>query len=164
MTHYEEIILEQYFRSQNLDKEGRDFYLNLFLNSKELTDSIFNFTKSSPSQYDLVFLSLNNEGSIVKFDGSVTNGEENKLIYGFITRRGNKYIIHADFYRLHELIFGHDKEYSMVESFTFGDDDKVTRRTTYGDKRHFKSEIQLKTDEDMEEYYKGKVGLVKELR
>ena len=58
MTHYEEIILEQYFRSQNLDKEGRDFYLNLFLNSKELTDSIFNFTNSSPSQYDLVFLSL----------------------------------------------------------------------------------------------------------
>ena len=63
MTNEEEVILEQYFRSQNLDKQNRDFYLNLILNSKELTESEFNYTSTSPSKYDLVFISLNNEFS-----------------------------------------------------------------------------------------------------
>ena len=160
MTNEEEVILEQYFRSQNLDKQNRDFYLNLILNSKELTESEFNYTSTSPSKYDLVFISLNNEGSIVRFDGAVSNGEENKLFYGAILRKGNKYVICADFYRLFDLIFGDDKEYRIVEEFKFKED-SVLRRTTYGDKRYFESDITLKTPEEMEEYYKGKIGVAR---
>ena len=157
MTNEEEIILEQYFPSINLDKEGRDFYLNLILNSKELTDSKYNFKETSTSSYEIVFMHLKNEGSIVRFDGAITNGEESKLINGAIIEKGNKHYVFSNVYRLFELVTGNDKEYKVTDEFK-EKDGRITRRTIYESGEYFEADITLKTPEEMEEYYKGKIG------
>ena len=38
-TSEEEIILEQYFPYHNMDVEERDYYLNLLLHTKDISDS-----------------------------------------------------------------------------------------------------------------------------
>lgn len=157
MTSEEEVLIEQYFPFFNMDEKNRTFYLNLLLNSKDLTDSEYNFKKSSPSNYDLVFMSFKNEGSVVKFDGAISNGEENKLMYGAIIKKGEKFYVFSNVYRLFELIFGDDKEYVVVDEFTFKDD-KVFRRSAYNGKKGIKKEIKLKTPEEMTEYYQRKIG------
>jgi len=157
MTNEDKILVEQYFPAQNLDENDRNFYLNLLLHSKELTSSDYNFRDSSPSNYDFVFMSLNDEGSIVRFDGAITNGEENKLMYGAILRRGEKYYIFSDVYRLFELVFGDDKEYRVTDEFSFKDG-SVTRKSSYGTASSTVSKVTLKTDEEMEEYLQGKIG------
>jgi hypothetical protein len=161
MTNSEEILIEQYFPYMNMEKEQRDFYINLLLNSKEVTDSEFNLNSYSSPQYDLVFISLKNDGKLIRFDGAISNGEENKLIEGAIIRRGNKYFVFSNLFRLFELVHDDKKEYDVIDEFRFKDGG-VLRKTTYSDKRYFESTVTLKSSDELEEYYRKKIGMTKE--
>jgi serine/threonine-protein kinase RIO1 len=163
MSKEEEVLIEQLFPCSNMNKEDRNFYLNLIINSKELTDSIYNYTSASPTKYDLVFLTLQNEGSIVRFNGAISNGEENKMYYGVILNKDDKYYIHSNFYRLFDLVFGSEKEYSSTDQFTFKKN-KVERRTIYKNNKSFKAYVNLKSDEEMENYLRSKIGNTRKRR
>ena len=93
MTREEEILVEQLFRSYNMDSEMRNFYLNLLLHSKELTDSDYNLKVTSPSRYDLVFMSLYNEGCMVKFDGAISNNSATRFNASSSTSRISSLIV-----------------------------------------------------------------------
>ncbi len=157
MTHEEEVLLEQYYQYINMDKTSRNFYINLILNSKELTNSEFNLRSDSPSSYDLVILRLNNEGCIVTFECAISNGEENKFINGIISRKRNNYSIYMFVHRLNDLVSTSLKDYHVTDKFVFNNN-TVLRKSSYSNQKYFETNIVLKTDEEMESYYRSKIG------
>ena len=163
MTENEEIQLEQLFSYKNMNKNERDFYINLILNSKELTESEYNYNKNSSPIYDLVFLALENKGNYAVFYGAVSNGEENKVIEGSIVKKGKRFFVINNFYRLFELINEEEdvKEYNVVDEFAFNSK-RLKRKTMYGDKKLYETDISLKTKEELEDYYKSKIKDKKE--
>ena len=157
MSDEEEVLLEQYYINKGLNKNERDFYINLLLNSKELTESEFNYSSQSSSKYDLVFITLENKGHYVTFYGAISNGEENKIIDGSIIKRGNKFLVINNIYRLFELLSDDEKEYNVVDIFRFKNG-QLKRNTKYADERVFDADIELKTQEEMIDYYRSKIN------
>ena len=157
MTDNEEVLLEQLFGSRNINKSQRDFYINLILHSKELQDSEFGCDESSPREYDLVFLSLVGEGKKVSFNGAISNGVENKWITGHVISTKRKHLLKTSVDRLSEMVPDSEKSYDYFEIFEFDKDD-IKRTTTYSDGRVSTSKITMKTFNEMEEYYRGKIN------
>ncbi len=157
MTSEEEVLLEQFFSYRNMDKTSRNFYINLILNLKELTDSEFN-QKNSPSTYDLVYLNLNNEGRTIRFEGASSNGIENRSINGYILKEKNGYIIYSDIYRFIDSESDEDKMFHVTDEFIFKDNE-VLRKSSYKNGKEFASHIKLRSDEEMESYFKSKIGM-----
>ena len=156
MTYDQEILLEQYFPYTNMDEQDRTFYLNLLLSSQELSSSDYNLSETSPSRYDIVCMTLNNEGVMVRFNGAISNGEENKLIDGIIFKRRSGYCIFSNVYRLSEKVF-ENKEYRTIDEFSFKDE-IVKRKSAYNEMFKKPVVIQLKTPGEMEEFYQSKLG------
>lgn len=159
MTSEEEVLLEQYYSYKNMDIKTRDFCINLILNSKELTDSEYNYSLSSSSKYDLVFITLSNENGLIKFDGAISNGIENKIIYGSIAKKRNKYYVDNNVYRMFELVIPGDRDYRVTDEFKIKDG-VVVRKSLYDDGRYFETNIELNSDEEMELFYRNKIGKV----
>lgn len=159
MTDNEEVLLQQFFSSRGIDKSKRDFYINLILSSKELQDSEFGCSGESIRQYDIVMLSLVREGKRVSLNGAISNGVENKWIQGSISGTERKQLLSASIDRLSDMVPDSEKIYEYFETFEFGEEG-VTRTTVYGDGREFKSKIDMKTQEELEEYYRGKIGTI----
>lgn len=157
MTSDEEVLVEQYFKCKNMDETSRNFFINLILNSKELTDSEFNISVNSNSSYDLVYLTLKNERDYISFSGAISNKEENKVISGAILIEGNNYCIYTDVHRFVETLSDRDKDYHVTDEFIF-DGSSVLRKSTYNNQKYYETNITLKTDEEMESYYKNKIG------
>ncbi len=157
MTNEESILVEQLFPALNMDEKSRNFFLNLLLNSIELKNSKYVYRDSSPKEFDMVFMHLNDEGSIIRFDGAISNGEENKMVYGTVEIRDGKYFVTSNVYRLFELVFGDDKEYRVYDEYEVKDG-KTFRTSSYNGIWPKTEEITLKSDEEMEEYLLLKVG------
>ena len=60
-TSEEEIILEQYFPYHNMDVEERDYYLNLLLHTKDISDSAVLISEDSKSTFEIVNMVLKKE-------------------------------------------------------------------------------------------------------
>lgn len=155
MTHFDEIIFEQYFQYQNLTIDERNFLINLFLNSKDISDSEIRVNDNCPVKYDIDFLSLRKDGNIIKYEAIVSNKSETRMLHGFFRKHCNRYILYSEVYRCCDFIDDESKEYIVVDDFVFKNDN-VYRRSNYCNGRYFEAEIELLNDIDLEEYIQSK--------
>lgn len=151
MTHEDEIILEQYFPYKNMTIEERNFFINLFINSKDVSDSEVRINKNSDKSYKVNYLGLNKEKNIIRFEAIVSNSSENRMISGFFKGFGNKMTLVSSVYRCSDVLDDDDKDYKIIEDFVF-EDDKVFRKSRYLDGRYYESKVDLYSDDEMEEY------------
>ena len=96
MNYEDELIYEMYFRYKNMSKEDGDFYLDVLRHSKEITDSAYGYKP----QYDIVEMSLMSTENGIRFNGSITNGMENRYITGTMISRLNKTFVDINVERL----------------------------------------------------------------
>lgn len=160
MNEEEKILLEEYFPATNMSEADRAFYLKLLFASKELTESDYNYGENAPSCYDFVAMTLNNQGPIVSFDGSITNGKENKLMYGAITCNKNTYFIYSNLYRLNHEV-PDVKEYQVTDEYVFGDEE-IIRRSQCNGRPVEPVLVTLMSDEELIEYFRDKIGVTRE--
>ncbi len=160
MTYYDEILLEQNFPYRNMEKEDRNFYINLLLHTKDVCDSDIYINKNGLSNYDLLFLNLVKTNGIVRFDGATYNEYESRLISGYIIRKGNKYFIETNVYRCNDVIDDDDKEYSAYDEFIFKDS-RIIRKSRYDSSTYSEAEIELLCDDELESYLQGKADELK---
>ena len=138
-TSEEEIILEQYFPYHNMDVEERDYYLNLLLHTKDISDSAVLISEDSKSTFEIVNMVLKKTPEFITFNGATTNGEENRWVDGKITLDGKPI------------------DYSVTDKFTFKGD-KLYRKTGYASARYFESEFDTYSLDPVEELLKSKLA------
>ena len=143
-------IYEMYFRYKNMSKEDGDFYLDVLRHSKEITDSAYGYKP----QYDIVEMSLMSTENGIRFNGSITNGMENRYITGTMISRLNKTFVDISVERLLGDI--PNREYNAVEVFKFKRDE-VERRTCYSNGEYYESILEPFEQEKMEEYKLSKI-------
>ena len=153
MNYEDELIYEMYFRYKNMSKEDGDFYLDVLRHSKEITDSAYGYKP----QYDIVEMSLMSTENGIRFNGSITNGMENRYITGTMISRLNKTFVDISVERLLGDI--PNREYNAVEVFKFKRDE-VERRTCYSNGEYYEAILEPFEQEKMEEY---KLSHLKEL-
>lgn len=162
MTEEEKILLEQYFPATNMSDADRAFFLKLLFASKELTESDYNEGEKAPSCYDFVAMALDNIGPMINFDGYISNGVENKLMYGSIMPNKNRYLIISNLFRISPEVKG-IKAYTVTDEFVFEDDD-IVRNSNCNARPVEPVRITLMTDEELIAYYREKIGPIKGLK
>ena len=150
MNYEDELIYEMYFRYKNMSKEDGDFYLDVLRHSKEITDSAYGYKP----QYDIVEMSLMSTENGIRFNGSITNGMENRYITGTMISRLNKTFVDISVERLLGDIT--NREYNAVEVFKFKRDE-VERRTCYSSGEYYEAILEPFEREKMEEYKLSKI-------
>ncbi len=162
MDYYNQILSEQLYPYSNLTSEERDFYLNLLLHTKEISDSQNKVSKNSRACYDIEYLNLNcflkNEtkrNALIDFEGTITNRDENRIIRGTIFKHGNKYTVNTSFYRTSGYIDEEECDFKVIDEFTIKNG-KTTRVAIYRDKT-FEEDILLGKRSEVEEYIIRKV-------
>ena len=160
MTYEDEIIFEQYFPYRNLSKEERNFLINLILNCKDVNDSEIIINDKCEHMYDLNYLNLVKDNNVIRYEAIVSNSSENRLLNGFIKKHNNKYIVVTNVYRCSDVIDEDDKEYKIIDEFVYKND-KIYRRSRYQDGRYFESEVDLFTDDEIEEFIQNKTDKFK---
>ena len=150
MNYEDELIYEMYFRYKNMSKEDGDFYLDVLRHSKEITDSAYGYKP----QYDIVEMSLMSTENGIRFNGSITNGMENRYITGTMISRLNKTFFDINVERLLGDI--PNREYNAVEVFKFKRDE-VERRTCYSNGEYYEAILEPFEQEKMEEYKLSKI-------
>ena len=169
MNYKDEIIFEQYFTYRNMNKDMRDFYINLLLHSKDISESEVLLNTHSESKYDLLFLHLIREKiNEVRFDGAVANNSENRMVYGNIIKINNKYFVKTNVYRFCDSLSDDNKEYSIIDEFIFKED-RVIRRSRYDrtlsvseyDSDYYEDEIELFDDLQLSDYLVDKCNQLK---
>jgi len=160
MDKFESILLEQYFPYNHMNINERSFYINLLLNTKDISDSEVCINNKSSCKYDFVFLNLSKiQDKYIKFDGVISNDSENRMINGEIFKYSNKYIVRTNVYRCNDFISEDNKEYSVLDEFVMKDE-RVFRKTRY-DHGYFESEIELMSEMEVEEYLQDKIQQIK---
>lgn len=160
MNYKDEIFFEQYFPYQNMNRDDRNFYINLILHTKDVSESEILLNDNSSSKYDLLFLNLSRESyDRVRFDGGISNENENRMIYGDIIKAGNKYFVKTFVYRFNDSLLDDNKEYYVTDEFVFKND-RVYRRSKYI-KEYYESEIDLFGEMELEEYLENKCNELK---
>ena len=169
MNYKDEIVFEQYFSYINMNKDMRNFYINLLLHTKDIEESEVRLNNTSECKYDLLFLHLNREAfNEIRFDGAVSNSSENRMIFGNIVRVRNKYYVKTNVYRFSDFLTDDNKEYSVLDEFVFKDD-KVTRKSRYDrtlspstyNSDFFEAEIELLDDLQLDDYLVDKCNQLK---
>lgn len=155
-TSEEEIILEQYFPYHNMDLEERDYYLNLLLHTKDISDSAVLISEDSKSTFEIVNMVLKKAPEFITFNGAITNGEENRWIDGIIIKKGNSYAVISNVYRFAEFLREDDRDYSVTDKFTFKGD-MLYRKTGYASGKYFESEFDTYSLDPVEELLKSKL-------
>lgn len=146
----DELLFELYFRYKNLTKEEGDFYLDVLRKCKEVVDSDHGFN----TKYDIVEMSLSKlDDESVLFNGSMTNGSENRFISGNIVNRRNKTYVTMNIERLCD---EENRYYSSLDVFTFKHSE-VRRDTYYKDGRCFEAYYKPFDERSMEEYKLSKI-------
>ena len=112
----DKLLYEIYFRYENLSAEEGDFYLDVIRHSKEVLSSEYGFRPN----YDIVEMLIGNDENGIRFNGSISNGLENRFISGNICNRLNKTYLSMDVERLLGEI--PNREYSVVEVFKFNNE------------------------------------------
>ena len=158
MTEEEKILLEEYFPMKNMNEDDRAFYLKMLFAIKELTDSDFNLG-NSPSQYDFTLMTLNNSGPYVSLDGCITNGVENKLMYGSIIRKNNTYFIVSNYSRLSSEVTD-VKNYTVTDNFIFNPGG-VIRESCCQARPEDPVKVTFMTNEELIEYFREKIGVTR---
>ena len=161
MSNTDEILMEQYFRYINMNRNKRNFFLNLIMITKDICDSDVMTNSHDISSYDILFLNFINNNGVIVFDGGATNGYTNKLIHGSIVQRANKFCVSTNVYICNDFILDYDKkEYHVTDEFVFKDN-KVVRRSRYDDGVYSESEVSLLSNEEMENYLQTKCNEMK---
>ena len=159
MNYKDEILFEQYFSYKGMTRDQRNFYINLLLHTKEIESSEVYLNNNSSSKYDLQFLNLSEEDYVIKFDGAISNESENRMIFGDIINMGNKLFVRMNIYRCNDLIYGDNKEYSVIDEFVFKNE-RIIRKSRY-DSGYFEAEVDLFTEMETEEYLENKCNEIK---
>ena len=159
MNYEDEILLEQYFTSKKLNRDQRNFCINILLHTKDVSSSEVLLNSKSSCKYDLLFLNLSKEEGYVKFDGAVDNNDENRMIYGQIVTRGNKVFVQTNIYRCSDIVLDENKEYVVIDEFVFKDD-RVIRKSRY-DNSYCEDEVELYTEMQIEEYLEDKCNQIR---
>lgn len=160
-TNDEEIILEQYFPYHNMDLEERDYYLNLLLYTKDISDSDILEREDSKSSFEIVTISLNKIQNTITFNGAISNGEENRWIDGIINKYGNVYGVWCNVHRLSDFISEEEKDYKVTDKFTLKSD-KLYRKSNYTPGRYFEAEFDAFSLDAIETLKRSKLNLLKE--
>lgn len=150
----DKLLYEIYFRYENLRAEEGDFYLDVIRHSKEVLSSEYGFRPN----YDIVEMLIGNDENGIRFNGSISNGLENRFISGTICSILNKTYVNMNVERLLGEIS--NREYSVVEVFKFNRDN-VVRATCYSDGRYYEEILSPFEKEKMEEYKLSKVNVFK---
>ena len=166
MDYYNQILSEEFFPYMDMTIEERNFYLNLLLHTKEISDSQNNVSNNSNTSYDIEYLNLvyilgkkNKENSLIKFEGTITNKDENRIIRGRIFKNKNTFTVKTYFYRTSGYIEEDDSDYLVIDEFNISKD-KTTRISMYEDKT-FEEEVTLSTESEIEDYIISKVGVTR---
>ncbi|MGM9877209.1 MAG: hypothetical protein ACI33S_01040 [Bacilli bacterium] len=158
LDYDEEILLEQYITYNNMSKTTRDMCMHLISNIKEVTDSEVVISGNNQRSYSIVSMNFNSDGYVIKFNGFLTNEDENRFIDGTIVRKANNYYVNTNIYRLDEFLDDEDRDYSTHEVFTIKDD-KILRKTLYKPAiGYFEEELPLFDDIQLYNYYYQKIG------
>ena len=162
MDYYNQILSEQLYPYSNLTLEERNFYLNLLLHTKEISDSQNNVSDNSKTNYDIEYLNLscflknkNKENALIDFEGTITNRDENRIIRGTIFKHKHKYTVNTSFYRTSGYIDEDECDFKVIDEFDLTKG-KVTRQAIYRDKV-FEDIISLAPRSEVEEYIIKKV-------
>lgn len=145
MNKYYLPIFEQYFRYHNLTSEEGNYYFNILRHIKEVTDSE---VKIGRENYSFVELSLTkSSNNNILFNGSLSNGIDNKCIEGTINQNGNKVYVTSKFYRLNNYVSENEKEYITMDCFN-SKNDSIVRSTSYSNILEFFETIMSNIDEE----------------
>lgn len=145
----DELAYELYFRYQNLSKEEGDFYLDVLRRCKEVSDSEYGPNGS----YDIVEMLIARDEQGVIFNGSMSNGTENRFIHGSIANKLVKTYVDLNVERLCDVP---EREFNVLEVFNFKHSE-VKRDTYYRDGRYFEATFKPFVKEEMEAYKLTKV-------
>lgn len=160
MNYKDEIFFEQYFPYKNMNREDRNFYINLILHTKDVSNSEVLLNDNAPSKYDLYFLNLARVSyEKVVFEGGISNSSEIRMIDGEIIKVGNKFFINTFVYRFSDSLCEGSKEYYVKDEFVFKND-RVYRRSKYHE-NYFEDEIELFGEMELEEYLENKCNELK---
>lgn len=160
-TNDEEIILEQYFPYHNMGLEERDYYLNLLLYTKDISDSDILVREESVSSFEIVTMTLNKIQNTITFNGAISNGEENKWVDGIINRYGNIYGVCSNVHRLSDFIDEDEKDYKVTDKFILKND-KLYRKSNYMAGRYFEAEFDAFSLDAVENLKRTKLDFLKE--
>ena len=108
----DELAYELYFRYQNLSKEEGDFYLDVLRRCKEVSDSEY----GNGGAFDIVEMLIAQDEQGVIFNGSMSNGTENRFIHGSIANKLVKTYVDLNVERLCDVP---EREFNVLEVFNF---------------------------------------------
>ena len=154
----DEILLEQYFQSNNMSKDARNLCLYFIDKSKELDGSIN--TANVGRKYDIVNMNLSRCDKTITFSGFISNGEENKYLDGKINKVNDGYYLNCNVYRLYEYLDDDERDYTYSEVFE-SKSDKLFRCTFYNDGRVFREKLDAFDIADVDFYIDEKVRLIR---
>ena len=160
MNYKDEKIFEQYFSHKNMNRKARNFYINLLLHTKDISDSEVLLNSNATGKYDFAFLNLTrDEEDVIKFNGGIYNTFENRSIEGYIVTLGNKCFVETHIYRFNDTLSDDNREYSVRDEFVFKDY-RVFRKSTYNT-GYFEGEVLLFEEMELEEYLENKCDEIK---
>ncbi len=149
MKIIDELVYESYFRYQNLSKEEGDFYLDVLRRCKEVSASEY----GPNGNYDIVEMLIAKDEQGIIFNGTMSNGSENRFIHGCIGNRLVKTYVDLNVERLCDVP---EREFNVLEVFNFKHGE-VKRDTYYRDGRYFEATFKPFSKEEMEAYKLSKV-------
>ena len=159
MNSENEQLINQTYSYENMEEIDRNFYLNLILQSKDVSDSDIN-TNDYCNKYDILWIKMCRDKSTVRFDGVIFNKSERKMINGTINNRGNTYYLVTNVYRCSDYVFGEDKEYVTYDNFRF-EDDRVVRMSRYENTLFTEKEIEYNDPVEIDNYLENMVMSLK---
>ena len=117
---------EQFYIKQNMTDEEFYYYLSLFENCKDISDS--NYKVNGNGKCEILKIRLNKkEPGIVTISAIVYIGKENRIINGDIFESKNKTVVDI---KVERLLVNKDKNYETIDIFK-EKDGKLTRTSYY---------------------------------
>lgn len=131
LTPSELMIFEKYFNGdESIPLEQLYFYFQMLRQTKDFCDSKHTVSEEETTKFEMVFMSLHQDGENITFNGAVSNGIENRCVDGVIKQKGKRYYVLTHVYRLHQSVPENIKEYYVYDTFK-RIKDKLYQETIY---------------------------------
>lgn len=157
LEHLDEVLVEQYIRAENMTKIERDICMLYLSNIKDIKDSDIKPVDDSTSTFTISEVIFKKHPAHITFNGSVSNGTEDRLIDGYIIKDGRSIMVKCNFYRLNDAVNSEDKNYNTVDTYRSGSG-VISRKTQYLESgKNFRGKVELNIN-DLNDYYRGLIG------
>lgn len=157
------LIFEKWFNGdESISQEDLYFLFQLLRQTKDLKDSKHIAKEGDNTKFEMVYMHIKRVDEGFSFNGTVSNGSENRCISGLITKKGKSYYVSSYIERLGNGISLDIKNYHVYDSFkqikdnwyqeSFYDESAEYRKV-HGESKLYKEKI---AGIDLEEFDKFK--------